>query len=158
MNRILFWGTTLLVMVAVNFLIVQKENTIANGQTMLLRLAPVDPRSLMQGDYMILRYSIATPMVADELESKGHLVVRLDENDVASAVKFYDGQSLQADEHLLFFRNRGVMRFGAESFFFQEGDADLYSKARYGELKVDDSGRSVLIGLRDDDFEPLGRN
>ena len=37
---------------------------------------------------------------------------------------------------------------------FQEGDADLYSKARYGEVKVDESGASVLIGLRGDDFKP----
>ena len=158
MNKILFWGTTVLVMVAVNFLIVQKEDTIADGQTMLLRLAPVDPRSLMQGDYMILRYEIARPMVAVKLKAEGHLVVRLDENDVASGLKFYTGQPLQPDEHLLFFRNRGVMRFGAESFFFQEGDADLYSRARYGELRGDESGRSVLIGLRDDDFQPLGRD
>ena len=40
---------------------------------------------------------------------------------------------------------------------FQEGDADLYAKARYGELKVDKSGASVLVGLRDDDFKPLAR-
>lgn len=40
---------------------------------------------------------------------------------------------------------------------FQEGDVNLYSKASYGELKVDASGSSVLVGLRGDDFRPLGR-
>ena len=40
---------------------------------------------------------------------------------------------------------------------FQEGDADLNSNTRYDELKVDESGASVLIGLRGDDFEPLAK-
>lgn len=157
MNKIIFWGTTLLVIVASNYLILKKEDTLANGRTMLLRLAPVDPRSLMQGDYMILRYQIAQPMVEEKIAAKGHLVVRLDENDVASVLKFYNGERLKDDEYLLFFRNRGGLRLGAESFLFQEGQAELYSAAQYGELKVDDSGASVLIGLRDQNFKPLGR-
>ncbi len=40
---------------------------------------------------------------------------------------------------------------------FQESDVDLYSNARYGELKVDESGASMLIGLRGDDFKLLAR-
>ncbi len=157
MKKILFWGTTLLVIVAVNLLIVKKEDTLANGRTMLLRLAPVDPRSLIQGDYMVLRYAIARVISEAQLEEKGCIVVSLDENDVAKFVRVHKGESLQTGEHLLFYRNRGGLRLGAESFMFQEGDADLYSKARYGELKVDESGASVLIGLRGDDFKPLGR-
>ncbi|MFX7329222.1 GDYXXLXY domain-containing protein, partial [Acinetobacter baumannii] len=34
----------------------QKEMLLKEGQLVLLPLAPVDPRSLMQGDYMALRY------------------------------------------------------------------------------------------------------
>ena len=92
-----------------------------------------------------------------QLQDKGYIVVSLDKNEVATFVRVYEGDSLHADEHLLFYRNRGGLRLGAESFMFQEGDADLYSNARYGELKVDESGASVLIGLRGDDFEPLAR-
>ncbi len=157
MKNIIYWGTGLLVLVVVNLLIVKKEDTLANGRTMLLRLAPVDPRSLMQGDYMVLRYAIAREVQRKELQGKGHIVVSLDENEVANFVRVHEGDSLHVDEHLLFYRNRGGLRLGAESFMFQEGDADLYSNARYGELKVDESGASVLIGLRGDDFEPLAR-
>ena len=156
-KKIIFWGTTLLVIVVVNLLIVKKESTLANGRIMLLRLAPVDPRSLIQGDYMILRYAIAREVSRTQLNDKGNIVVSLDENDVAKYVRIYEGDSLKEGEHLLFYRNRRGPRFGAESFFFQEGDADLYANARYGELKVDESGASVLIGLRDDDFKPLAR-
>ena len=157
MKKILFWGTTLLVIVAVNLLIAKKEDTLANGRTMLLRLAPVDPRSLMQGDYMVLRYTMAGELSHVQLEEKGCIVVSLDENEVAKFVRVHAGERLEAGEHLLVYRNRGGLRLGAESFLFQEGDAALYAKARYGELKVDDSGSSVLVGLRGDDLQPLAR-
>src|SRR3990172_1997733 len=158
MRKILFWGTTLFVLVAVNYLIVTKENTLANGRTMLLELAPVDPRSLIQGDYMQLRYAIARGISKAQLnEDKGHIVVSLDQNSVAKFVRVHRGEKLQEGEYLLFYRNRGELWLGAESFMFQEGDADLYSKAKYGELKVDASGASVLIGLRGEDFKPLGQ-
>lgn len=39
--------------------IIHKEKTLEHGQLVLLKLAPKDPRSLMQGDYMVLRYDIA---------------------------------------------------------------------------------------------------
>ena len=39
--------------------ILQKEELLSNGQLILLELVPVDPRSLMQGDYMRLRYAIS---------------------------------------------------------------------------------------------------
>ncbi len=38
---------------------------------------------------------------------------------------------------------------------FQEGDAERYARACYGELKVDKEGSSVLVGLRGEDFQPL---
>ena len=84
----------------------------------------------------------------------GH-IASLDENDVAKFVRVHAGERLEAGEHLLFYRNRGGLRLGAESFLFQEGDAGLYAKARYGELKVDEAGASVLVGLRGDDLKPL---
>lgn len=157
MKKILFWTTTLLIIVVVNFLIFSKEKTLANGRTMLLRLAPVDPRSLIQGDYMVLRYTIAGEVSKTQLKNSGCIVVSLDKNNVAKFVRVHNGESLQTGEHLLFYRNRGSLRLGAESFMFQEGYADLYANARYGELKVDESGASVLIGLRDEDFNPLVR-
>ena len=158
MKKIFFLGITLLVLVAINFLIVKKEDTLANGRTMLLRLAPLDPRSLIQGDYMELRYAIAREVPRAQLKrDKGYIVVSLDVNDVAKFVRVHKGETLQEGESLLFYRNRGELRLGAESFMFQEGDAKLYEGAKYGELRVDGSGASVLVGLRGEDFKPLGR-
>ncbi|RJQ16280.1 MAG: hypothetical protein C4560_09865 [Nitrospiraceae bacterium] len=47
------------------------------------------------------------------------------------------------------------VRLGAESFFFQEGHAEYYSTAKYGELRVSNDGDSVLVGLRDKNLVPL---
>jgi uncharacterized membrane-anchored protein len=157
MRRVLVWGTLLLVLIAVNYWIAKREETLATGRTVLLRLAPADPRSLIQGDYMRLRYAIADTVPAERLDAEGRIVVSLDAQGVAAFVRLHRGEALQPGEHLLFYRNRGGLRLGAEAFFFQEGDAPLYENARYGELRVDDTGASVLVGLRGEDLRPLGR-
>lgn len=146
------------VLAAVNVMIYKKEMTLQNGKVVLLELAPVDPRSLMQGDYMALRYKIARGMRGNSLPRDGALVVGLDENGVATFKRLHvSGVPLAAEEHLLRYRVRANgVRLGAESFFFQEGHADYYSGAKYGELRVADSGDSVLVGLRGQNLERLG--
>jgi len=156
-KNIVFFFATVLALVSVPFLVIKKEATLSEGRTVLLRLRPVDPRSLMQGDYMVLRYAMADEIPAAELQDKGRIVVSLDTNNVAKFVKIHKGETLQAGQCLLYYRKRGNLRLGAESYMFQEGDANLYARARYGELKVDKEGVSVLVGLRGDDFQPLGR-
>ena len=56
-SRILIITNLLLLLGYLNWSIYQKEQTLRDGQLVLFELAPVDPRSLMQGDYMSLRYS-----------------------------------------------------------------------------------------------------
>ena len=53
-----------LVLVAVNYGITRRERVLAEGRVLLLELAPVDPRSLMQGDYMLLRFAAAEAIQA----------------------------------------------------------------------------------------------
>jgi uncharacterized membrane-anchored protein len=138
----------------VNVLIVQKERVLAGGETVLLELRPVDPRSLMEGDYMALRYRIAD---TTSPRRSGRMVVRLDERHVARFVRFDDKTPLQAGEKLLRYREReGRVKLGAEAFYFQEGHADRFQRAAYGELKVTPGGDSVLVGLRDKNLDPLG--
>ena len=56
---------------------------------------------------------------------------------------------LGPDERLLGYRrsSRGEVRLGAESFFFQEGDADIYRDARYALLRVAEDGSTVMTDL-----------
>ena len=39
-------------------LILKHENHLANSQSIFVELAPIDPRSILQGDYMILNYEL----------------------------------------------------------------------------------------------------
>ncbi len=156
MRRVTIFVMVIVILIAINFQIYQKEQLLTEGSTILLELAPVDPRSLMQGDYMILRYKIAALAEATGTEKDGFLVMGLDENQVAHFLRIYDNEDLQPVEFLLRFRKRGRgINLGAESFFFQEGHARFYDNAHYGELKVAANGDSVLIGLRDKNFKLL---
>ena len=157
MRRLLVFLMAIVVLAIVNFEIYQKEQLLAEGTTVLLELAPVDPRSLMQGDYMILRYKIASLPELRAVKKDGYLVIEPDDKQVAHFKRIYnEGSPLQANEILLRFRKRGHnIQLGAESFFFQEGHAKYYNNARYGELRVAPSGESVLVGLRDDELRSL---
>jgi len=149
---------SLLVLVVVNGLVVQKERLISNGRVVLLELVPVDPRSLIQGDYMRLRYAISEEVETSKGHGDGHIVVKLDKNDVAGYVRIHDSKTpLAKDEILLRYRQRFYdIRIGPESFFFQEGHAQYYNDARYGECRVSISGEVLLVGLRGEELEKLG--
>jgi len=137
--------------------IVQKERLLASGGTVLLELAPVDPRSLMQGDYMRLDYAITRAIAANQdWPRDGAIVVTLDAQGVATFIRRDDGSPLQPGEKLLRYRRRDRrVRVATDAFYFQEGSAPRYTRARYGELKVDSRGNSVLVGMRDSLAAPL---
>lgn len=160
MRRALVVGGLVLALAVPNALIVQKERLLAEGAPVLLELAPVDPRSLIQGDYMRLDYAI-TRRIADSQQRwprSGQIVVALDENGVARFVRRHDGHTrLGPRERLLTYRRReGRVRIGTDAFHFQEGRASHYQRARYGEVRVAPSGTSVLVGLRDSAGKPMG--
>jgi uncharacterized membrane-anchored protein len=158
MKRALVAVGLVLALTVPNYAIWQKERVLAAGTPMLLELVPVDPRSLMQGDYMRLDYAIAWK-VNDEKKwpRDGFLVVRLDASGIARYVRHHESNMPLADgERLLRYRMRDErVRVGSDAFHFQEGNAARYQRARYGELRVDAEGTSVLVGLRDEHRVPL---
>lgn len=159
MRTKLLWGMALVVLGVVNYAVWQKEQLLDGGRTVLLELAPRDPRSLLQGDYMVLNYRLANDIRAKlpERSVDGAAVVKLDDQGQASFDHIRQaGEALQPDQALIRFRKRGrVVRIGAEAYFFQEGRAALYAPAKYGELKVAKDGEVVLVGLRDAERRPL---
>lgn len=158
----IFYGTCVFILFAINGMIIQKEVILRTGESVLLKLVPVDPRSLMQGDYMILRYAIVDDMYKGLSVERikglkdGTIIVTVDENMVATFKELDNGRDLAEDERRIAFKYRSdKYKLGAESFFFQEGHAKIYSGAKYGELKVKDNGATVLVGLRDKDLKVL---
>ena len=156
MRSALILVVSVVVLAVLNWLVWKKEQTLTSVKTVLLDLAPRDPRSIMQGDYMVLRYKLAQEVKEAELSDKGRVVIKLDERSIGHFARLDDGSPIASDECLLIYRRRDGLRLGAESFFFQEGDAALYEQAKFGEMKVDGKGNSVLVGLRDEKLLPLG--
>ena len=112
-----------LLLIYFNHSIAKKEELLKDGQLVLLELAPVDPRSLMQGDYMALRYKISENIDFDNIPKRGYCVVVLDKDDRANKVRFQKGLTpLDKGEHLIEYTSsdKWNINIGAESFFFQE--------------------------------------
>jgi uncharacterized membrane-anchored protein len=162
MKRSAFIVLTVAIFAMLNYSIFEKEQLKAHGETVLLELAPVDPRSLMQGDYMRLRYAIErniTRETALQQKPRGYLVIAPDENHVAQFARFYNGEQLQPGEKLLHYQgNHGEIRITPDSFFFQEGHAKYYQEAKYGEFKFDNNGGHILTGLASKDRVSLPGN
>tara|TARA_R110001583_G_scaffold24340_3_gene88886 strand:- start:201 stop:707 length:507 start_codon:yes stop_codon:yes gene_type:complete len=150
-------GMLLVILAVMNFSIFSKEQHLKLGDTVYLKLAPVDPRSLMQGDYMALRFDVANQLsdtlqlLANETSTSTHdgqIVVRIDENKVGTFQSIYQGQALQENELLLNYRVRyDEIKFATNAFFFEEGTAERYEKARYGEFKVNNKGELLLNAM-----------
>ncbi len=141
-RRVLIVAATLLVLGGVNWSILAKERIKTNGELILLALAPVDPRSLMQGDYMALRFAIANHVPED---NRGSIALLVGADHVAVANPDQNAGGLRIRYRI---RN-GQMWIGTNAYFFEEGAAEKYAGARFGEFRVDrDSGEAVLVGLK----------
>ena len=161
----------------VNWSIVGKEKHLADGRIVYLELAPVDPRSLMQGDYMALHFALSDrvrqalsrsgPETAERrhpVTADGYAVVGLDARGVGTFHRLYgdDGAEPDNNEVLMRFRVRkGVVKFATNAYFFQEGQGKYFQAARYGRFRLDDKGELLLTGLYDKHLNkliPAGEN
>ena len=168
MRRLVVLLGGLLVLGTANLAIWQKEDLLANGRAVLLPLAPVDPRSLMQGDYMALRFQLASDAFGwtgarwssgsrKDMLHDGFLVVTVDGDGVAKFRRIDDGKPLAADEVRIRFRVRnGEPKIGTNAFFFQEGHARYYERARFGEIRLAPDGDLLLTALRGEERQRLG--
>ncbi|PLX97668.1 MAG: hypothetical protein C0622_12695 [Desulfuromonas sp.] len=168
MARVIAIIALIFILGAVNGSIWQKEQQLANGRIVYLELAPVDPRSLMQGDYMALRFAIGNSissalreqlnsLIQPDKVSDGYVIVKLDDSRVAGFQRLDTGDPLAANEIRLYYRVRNSkVKFATNAFFFQEGDANLYNDARYGQFRVNDKGEPLLVAMFDKDLSKLG--
>lgn len=144
----------ILVLLTVNHSIRAKEQIISTGELIYLALAPVDPRSLMQGDYMALRFQLADQLNTQRAENLAnlHALIVLDERQVATLAQ----RGFSTDRFIRYRLRNGRVWLGTNAYFFEEGSADRFADARFGEFRLDrDSGEAVLVGLRDDNLKAL---
>lgn len=178
LRNVLLWSGLLLALLVVNHGVVKRERILAGGRPLLLQLAPVDPRALMQGDYMALSYAAER----DVLVAVGHdpgtngawalrqmgafgmhcgrdgchdgyAVFAVDAEGVGRFLRVQPApRPVAAGEVAVRFRERrwNEIRIAGNAWFFPEGQGARYAPAHYGELRVDADGTALLVGLRDD--------
>ncbi len=158
----------LAILAAANWAIAQRENVLRHGQPVVLQLAPVDPRSLMQGDYMALRYEVSDQVAellraSPELDEAVHgdgagvLLLKADADGVhrlrgvlTTEQAGRSAPSADGEAKLVFRLRDGDVRVVTDAWFFPEGQAKHYEQARYGLFKVDGRGKGLLVDLLDE--------
>ena len=104
---------------------------------------------------MRLAYAMARGVNDDSINTRGFVILELDENRVGHFVRIQEDATPCADgEHAIkYFMRHSGLGIGAESYFFQEGHASAFEEAEYGGLRLTSDGESVLEGLYDKDFQ-----
>ncbi len=158
MRKAVALASGLIILLLVNHGIYGRERLLTEGRIVFLELSPVDPRSLMQGDYMRLNFA-----AADQAFSRGktqvaggHLIVARDPLGVGRFRRLADAGPMAPNEVALRYRiRRGQAHFATNAFFFEEGQAKAFENARFGEFRVGADGEMILTGLRGPRLERL---
>lgn len=162
-ERQLLFGAVALQLLILLGMIAWQAMPIWTGETILLRVQPIDPRDLMRGDYVILSYEMSSLPIdgVDENRSEwadDRVVFVTLEPEIdgmhwrgvrASLNKPTSGKYIQGKTRL------GRLVFGIESYFLQEGTGKEYEKAIQekqvsARISLTTEGRAALIDLQYD--------
>jgi len=159
----------LVILAPINAATISKEKRLTEGALAYLELAPIAPRSLMQGDYMALRFQLANE-VRNALRKNtnaalghhrtdtgdGHVIIGLNRNNKGTFKRIHDQQALQKDESLLRYRIRGgAVKLATNAYFFQEGHGKYYEVARFERFRMDNEGELLLESMHDEHLNKL---
>jgi uncharacterized membrane-anchored protein len=139
----------------------QKQQLIAQGQPVFVALAPADPRSLMQGDFMRLNFRLPSDLRWNTQDrpltgARPKVLARRDARGVAEVAGLYQGQALAEGEVVLELTPKdGAWVLVTDAWYFKEGEAERWQQARFGEFRVLPSGQALLVGLRGENLQPL---
>lgn len=141
---------------------VAAETVRADGEQVLFKLAPVDPRELFLGDYMVLNYDLGLMSDGEDRISvpdalKGVAVIRV-QDEVGTIIRFDRTENLAANERLISYTRIDSwrpIRIGGDRYYFQSGTGDRFVDAEYGIFRVMPDGRALLSGLADEKKRPI---
>ncbi|MFC3884010.1 GDYXXLXY domain-containing protein [Bacillus songklensis] len=135
----------------------KSESLLAHGELIKLELQPVDPRSLLQGDYIVLRYSISNVTISPEPRPNEKISIKLAKNE--HGVYEYSGSFVmgkpenpeQGDVDVWItgrYKGSGNIEYGIENYFVSEGTGlDLQQKVNYAKVKVSKNGDAILVSV-----------
>lgn len=135
------------------------------GETILVRVVPVDPRDFFRGDYVVLGYEFSrTPAAIDGLPGSGWQQEWSGKTVYVTLVAEPDGKHWRAEKYSIYqpasgkyLRGRiaghGRIEFGIEAYYLQEGKGYEYENAvrdhrLSAEIAVTADGQAALRGLR----------
>ena len=153
----LIWLVVILMVAFVTFNGVKNEAAIQSGKVIRLALAPVDPRSMLQGDHVTLRYDISTlpgtdlpankkikviltPTSEGTYEYGGHYKIEGKWN------KPYEPSDDDIMVNGLTYSDHDV-QYGIESFFIPEGTGQEFEDKTMAIVRVGENGNALLIEL-----------
>ena len=163
---------------AVNYKVQQFEDVLATGKPVVLKIAPADPRSLMQGDYMVLNYAILSELQQSQFSSesnesnettgidelspsgkKAYILVHLDKNHVATLCEAQseiptDFKHCTPNVYLPIRYKGWSPELPSQDYFFAEGKGEYYAQSEYAEYRFKD-GILLLARLLDKDLKGL---
>ncbi|MFV5362602.1 GDYXXLXY domain-containing protein [Acinetobacter oleivorans] len=151
-------------------LVAKNEWYLHHSKSIFIELRPVDPRSILQGDYMALAYELnlqsLKALAGSESEALDQVIfnhssvpakVILDsQNRVVHTI--LDSNNLFAGQSLILKNPENRLQAlypASRSFLFAEGLAQCYQKAKYAEFKVNTKGEAILFDLRGEGLQPL---
>lgn len=152
------WLVVVVMVAFVTYNGMKNETTIQNGKEIRLALVPIDPRSMLQGDYVTLRYDISTLPEATELPANKKIKVVL--SPTRQGTYHYGGYYKiegnwnkpyePSDDDILI---NGVtygeddVQYGIESFFIEERTGQVFEDKTIAIIKVSEKGNALLIEL-----------
>ncbi|WP_054950132.1 GDYXXLXY domain-containing protein [Numidum massiliense] len=174
--RIRWWGIVAVLvaqLVFVGVTVYQKETLLKEGTSIALKLAPVDPRSMFQGDYVNLSYDLgrALPyfnengavhvmLTADDAQSvryNGEYIPLYTGSAIIPRAKWRKGYNVRAerqggddDDAPIFLRGEikhGQLVLGIEHFFVPEGTGRKWEQMNVAIVKVAKNGDALLETL-----------
>ncbi|MCE7533540.1 GDYXXLXY domain-containing protein [Acinetobacter nosocomialis] len=151
-------------------LVAKNEWHLYQSKSIFIKLKPVDPRSILQGDYMALAYELnlqsLKALSGSESEALDQVIfnhasvpakVILDsQNRVVRTI--LDTQNSFTGQRLILKNPENRLQAlypASRSFLFAEGLAQCYGKAKYAEFKVNTKGEAILFDLRGEELQPL---
>lgn len=147
--RIAFWAIVAAQLVFLIGFIAVREVSLRTGTEVVLQTVPVDPRSLLQGDYAILDYEVARlpDWMREWAVGETVYVALREEGDVWTAADYFGERRDVAGD--VFIKGRidrpGHLKFGIGSYFVPEGTGRVIETAEDVKVVVSVDGNGVAV-------------
>ncbi|CAK7019324.1 GDYXXLXY domain-containing protein [Saezia sanguinis] len=135
----------------VNSSIWKQEQIRSADFQVLIPLAPVDPRSLMQGDYMVVNFEIGSALANAPEQARRYAYLDIGPDHVARLHR----EAHEGEPRIELVYRSGRWTLPADAWFFQEGDGKRWEAARYGIFTVTPDGQSALVNMATSDLQPI---